>query len=841
MKTKEERMEMKTKPDLRSEKPRPLWDVLALLVLLAMGLILTIGPVYAQDGAVSGTVSGTVTYYGGIRGARNIYVCLFTDDPADQLPLAVAAVPSPGGSYVIDQTLVGTDLADGTYYVYVFLDTNDSLTPDPDEPWALYDADDDGESDPVVIADGGAVTGIDIALEGPWLAVGGPTVRGGQVAPLAVHPTISGTLYAAAQPPGASGVPATIYKSTDGAANWTQISTAPYGFKDLAIADGVIYAGGINRDRSEPGPVIYRSTDGGVNWTTSVSMTFGVIQDLTVHPTDTETAVAGGGDFPNVAMLYRTDDSGATWTEVFSYTAEGAYPTVNAVLIHPTTPSTWLLSHDGEVNGEWGSYIWYSPDDGVTWTEVYSITNDYPDSLVASADPTVVYASTWNGNFHRSTDGGETWEAVITDGSAGRGLVLEPNDTLYTYIYTSSGSEVRVSTDGGDTWETAGDLNGDVGTLAIDLGPTPAALYAGLQTSGVYKSVDGGITWEERNSGIDTLVQPCDIDVDPRNLDVILVAADTGGGWLTTDRGETWQALATPHMACFAINPEDPNIVYGGGYDCGHGAVLRSEDGGLNFTPVYTAPFILPDCSGGDQGILALAIAPSKTTTVYAAGRDQPNWESARAVILRSLDDGYSWTEVFGLPAWSYVDALAISPTDDDVVYAGGNKCLDGDWDCMGFIYRTTDGGVNWSLVLTSTDTVRFIVIDYIDPDVVYASDDGFRVHKSTDGGDNWTPVRLPPWEGGDMSGNYLAMDPRIPSRLYLGTSNYVGETKDGGQTWSGGDEMLSTSLPGPDLLALVVDNGTITQTLYAGITGVWYYGRQAPQRFKVHLPLVLK
>jgi len=120
--------------------------------------------------------------------------------------------------------------------------------------------------------------------------------------------------------------------------------------------------------------------------------------------------------------------------------------------------------------------------------------------------------------------------------------------------------------------------------------------------------------------------------------------------------------------------------------------------------------------------------------------------------------------------------------------------------------------------------------VDHQKPDVLYASDDGYRVYKSTDGGDNWTTVRRPPSEGGGLSGNYLAIDPRVPSHLYLGTNDYVGETPDGGQTWSGGGDPLSGGLPDTNLSALVANNGTPTQTLYAGISGVWTYSRLAPQ-----------
>ena len=524
---------------------------------------------------------------------------------------------------------------------------------------------------------------------------------------------------------------------------------------------------------------------------------------------------------------------------MFSYPLPGWYPTVNAVLIHPTDPLTWLLSHDGEVNGTWGAYIYRSTDGGTAWTDVYSITGDAINSLVTSpVTPTTIYATTSNDNFYRSADAGATWTAVITDGSAGGSLVLDPPDTLYAL----SGSDVRQSTDEGDTWITVGQVPGDARGPVIDLGPTPGALYAGGSERGVHKSTDGGVNWEERNDGIESLVQPRDIDVDPQNLARMFVAAECGGGWMTVDGGEGWTQLddLPGCMGSFAVNPGDPDVVYAGAYNCGGASIFRSGDGGLTFEPVYTATFIVSDCSGGDEAIYTLAVAPATTRTVYAAGRDQPDWQDERAVVLHSADDGASWTPVFTLPARSSVHTLAVDPADPQVAYVGGEDCSGPE--CEGVVYRTVDGGGQWTHVFTATETVvRSIVVDHRDPNILYVADDGYRVYKSIDGGDHWTTVRRPPWEGGDVSGNLLAIDDSLPTHVYLGGWGYVAETRDRGETWSGWNDPINQGTPEMAPMALVVDNGTLTQTLYAGFSGVWAYSRLAPQPFRIYLPLVMR
>ena len=673
--------------------------------------------------------------------------------------------------------------------------------------------------------------------DGVWTPLGGPTISGGTVRALAVHPAIAGTLYAAAQSPNAPwGLSSFLYKSSDGAAHWTAVYTTSNRVMSLATSGALVYAGAHSGDEERIHPAIYRSADGGLSWTVPLSMAGGTIWTVGIHPTNPRVAIAGGGDYPSRAVLYQTIDGGDSWTEVFSYTVPDGGPTVNAVLIPPTAPGTWLMSHDGEVNATWGSYLLRTTDSGATWTRVHTITEDIVTGLVANTNiPNTLYASTWNNNLLRSTDGGATWTAVIDDGSAGARLVFDPAGVLYA----TREREVRRSTDGGQIWTTVSTLLATPQVLAIDLGAMPRPIYVAQgTTAGIYRSTDGGVNWEERNTGIEIPVLPQDIDVDPRDPSRILVAA-VGGGWMTTDGGNTWAQPAglSWQMHAFAINPDEPDIVYGGAYNCRMGAVLRSQDGGLTFTTVYTASFITSDCSGGSETLRALAIAPSDPDMVYAAGWDNVGGQRDQAVIVRSRDVGVSWSPVFTLPQRSRIEALAIHPTDAGVTYAGGEDCSGTSGPgCVGFVYRTTDGGHGWGLTLVTSDTVSSIVVHPWNPDILYVADRGYQVRKSTDGGDTWTVITPP-----GPSGYLLAIDPNAPNHVYLGGWGYFAETADGGKTWSDWGAPISQGAPKMDPTALTVDTGAPIQRFYAGFSGVWAYSRPAPQPNRVYLPGLLK
>ena len=810
----------------------PAWASLVLtLSLLVLSLFLLAGLVYAQDGSIS----GTVTYYGGLEPGTFHLNVDYTTDP-NQPPGGGVNLSGSG-----DYTLGG--LPDDTYYVCVSIDPGGG-----GGPYTCYDPNGDGEPDPVEVSGGGAVMGIDISLGGPWVPLGGPAVSGGQVDALAVHPAIADMVYAAVAPEGAYDTgPTTIYKTTDGAGSWTPVYDPEHQVYALGVTGTHVYAGAFNRGGE--GASIYASHDSGLTWAPVYTTNDrGVWLDISLHPTDTDVAIIGGwhyhqdgGDRVQSGLVYKTEDGGLTWTPILTDTPAYDFNEIHAVLIHPFTPTLMLAAgiHWGGPDQDDG-FLWRSDDGGTTWISD-TIPGTHVVSLLAHAtDPQMLYAGTGSGvwtagpkRVYRSSDAGLTWGEVSSD--AGGLLLFEPPSTVYAGV-----DPLWASTSDGDpgTWTLVQDWwPGPQRSFAIDLGPSPAALYAGGLFSGVSKSTNGGVDWTGANNGIETLVTPVDIDVDPQNLDKMFVAAESAGGWMSTDGGQTWAEPSglAQWIFAFAVNPDDSNIVYAGASGCD--SLVRSEDGGLSFETVYSPTHCL--VGGGYENFRAVDIAQSMPTTVYAGGGDTPPGEENHAAVVRSLDDGASWTEVFTLPPRSEVEALAINPADDEVVYAGGEDCSG---PCQGVVYRTTDGGDNWELTLVTTNTVSSIVIDRWKPDVLYVADNGYWVLKSDDGGDSWAVVKPPWWvPPNNPSGDQLAIDPNVADHVYLGGYGYIAETVDGGATWSGGGEPLGQGTPEMDPNVLVADSGTVTQTLYAGFTGVWAYSRPALQPVRVYLPVVVR
>ena len=253
---------------------------------------------------------------------------------------------------------------------------------------------------------------------------------------------------------------------------------------------------------------------------------------------------------------------------------------------------------------------------------------------------------------------------------------------------------------------------------------------------------------------------------------------------------------------------------------------------------MYTSPVIT---QGGFHGIRALAIDPLTPTTIYAAGVESTPGVAPKAMILHSAGGGDvgTWTQVFTVTTsqQGFNVLVAVNPVTPSIVYAGLQDCGGGPA-CRSTLYRSIDDGQNWTAVLTSTRSFRSLAIDQWQPNVVYAADEGYIVYKSTDGGDNWVVILQPPQQEGDpASGHLLAIDPRVPSFLYLAGMGWVGRSRDGGSTW----ESLNAGLPWTlNPTALTLDTSTMTQTLYLGASGIWTYSQPWPG-FIVYLPLALR
>src|SRR5438309_956102 len=204
--------------------------------------------------------------------------------------------------------------------------------------------------------------------------------------------------------------------------------------------------------------------------------------------------------------------------------------------------------------------------------------------------------------------------------------------------------------------------------------------------------------------------------------------------------------------------------------------------------------------------------------------------------LWKTTSAGETWTPILdGLTAVSSVGAVAVAPSDANIVYVGTGDAINFFNDGNG-LYKSADAGKTWQhLGLGDTKQIPSILVDPKDPDLVLiaALGDAHKksetrgVFRSTDGGKTWTktlyvddttglqrlawapdhpevilavsqrhynppptvPLVVPPsgsaGAGGRDDPQQLWIDPTNGQRMLMGLDQGAVVTLDGGATWS--------------------------------------------------------
>jgi uncharacterized repeat protein (TIGR01451 family) len=190
--------------------------------------------------------------------------------------------------------------------------------------------------------------------------------------------------------------------------------------------------------------------------------------------------------------------------------------------------------------------------------------------------------------------------------------------------------------------------------------------------------------------------------------------------------------------------------------------ILGAAQGGVWTYNAGTGTWTSRTNDADTQSVGALAIAPSNDNVVYmGSGEGALSGDSYYGDgIYRSDDGGITWQHVSSLFTGQAVSAIAVDPTNAQHVYAatvrgrGGNHRTSSPTGTPYGVYESTDGGQTWTLRKGTTDELHGatdLVIDPQDPHVLFASFWGDAIYKSTDGGQTWATSMT-----GLPTGNFL-------------------------------------------------------------------------------------
>jgi photosystem II stability/assembly factor-like uncharacterized protein len=213
----------------------------------------------------------------------------------------------------------------------------------------------------------------------------------------------------------------------------------------------------------------------------------------------------------------------------------------------------------------------------------------------------------------------------------------------------------------------------------------------------------------------------------------------------------------------------------------------------------------------GGRAVAAAGI-PGNATTFYFGAVDGGIWQT--------IDAGVVWKPIFDSQHVASIGALAVAPSDPQVIYAGtGESDIRSDLSSGDGVYKSTDGGQTWSNIgLHDSKQISRILVDPRDAKVVYVAALGHAytpnaergVFKSTDGGASWNKVLD---QGPDIGASDLAIATENPNVLFAtmwrarrppwstyapigGPGSGLYRSRDGGATWM---HLTGTGLPDGD------------------------------------------
>jgi len=632
-------------------------------------------------------------------------------------------------------------------------------------------------------------------FSGLWLSIDGGAVwtsaasglpGGAALRGLTADPTPGGALYV-----GQTGAPGRLYTSANAGGSWSPLNddltfTTIHAFAADPTDPDVAYAGAW-------GGGTWKTADGGATWTLLPEAPVSAAA-LAVDPGDPQTIYATDRTEPT---LWQSADGGQRWWRRFH--AGDEYSRLQALAVDPHQANTVYVSafkHGGY--GAEGSLF------RVTRGGYADVTGALPRvaiSLAASPDqPGLLLASTHIYGLYRSTDYGQSWQAVAggLPKVGFNAMAWEPG-TGALWAGACSGSFPEYmrppglpdgddepglyrSADGGQTWQKR--LAGVVGK---GLAFTSGAIYAAAGDQ-IHLSTDGGLTWTPQPGGPGLGMSAVAVGGSR------LYAGTLGGGVYTAvielDHTLLWLGSQGPTAEIHAIQLlglPDPYGMYATSFP---GGVFKSTDGGASWQEAnFGLPgFALPDPAR--NGYYALVANPTDPDNLYLGIYGYG--------VYRSEDGAATWLPANTGLGNRYVYSLLVEENGGHI-WAGTNDGVQGLWRSP----TGTPGRLIWAPAPDYPEgrqAITSIEINPENPDEMTVAAFPAGVFSTPDGGAHWYErsnnlyvTKMRTHGVGFEDGYYqLAQDPLNPRHLFFGTyGGQVYETRDGGQSWSAFDEEL--------------------------------------------------
>ncbi len=572
-----------------------------------------------------------------------------------------------------------------------------------------------------------------------------------------------------------------VYRSTDGGSTWTHLGLAEtrhIGRVVVHPADPefayVAALGNLWAPSAERG--VFRTADGGATWdhVLFVDTLTGVV-DLVMDPSDPDVLYAaayqrlrrtwgfnGGGPGSGI---YKTTDGGASWHELTNGIPEGDKGRIG-LAIAQTNPR--VLNATIEHATERGVYR--TEDGGESWTKVNGLNQRpmyYSHIYIDPTNERRVYKLATS--FYKSEDGGRTIETMPTRPTYDVGvhsdfhtLWIDPGNPSHFYLAGDAG--LHETWDMGRTFIRINNLPiGQFYGIGADM-REPYYIYGGMQDNHSWMGPSAtrhwiGIInddWRQVGFGDGMYWQP-----DPTSHRYVYGNAQNGSYTrLDAETGDLLDIRPYPPageeryrwdwVSPSLVSRHDPNVVYVGG-----NRLFISHDRGVSWERTEDLTRQIDRDTLTLMGVTGADISLSRNDGTSSFGEITTISESPLdpdilwigtddGNVQVSQDGGETWAEVSrnvrGLRRGTYVSRVAASVSAPGTAYVTFDAHRDGDF--APYVYRTTDFGESWTLLVRElpSGSANVIVEHHANANLLFLGTE-HALFVSTDAGAHWAKV----------------------------------------------------------------------------------------------------
>ncbi|WP_159778684.1 GEVED domain-containing protein [Flavobacterium sp. 9AF] len=582
-----------------------------------------------------------------------------------------------------------------------------------------------------------------------------------------------------------------IWKTTDGGTNWSPLSDElPQIGVSGIVTDknnsNIIYIATGDKDAGDTYSIgVLKSTNGGLTWnTTGLSFTNTSTRagDIYMDPTNSNVLWVATS-----VGVYKTTNAGVSWTNVLS-------GNIKDIKLKPGDPKT--------IYAVTTSAFYKSTDAGTSFTQ---ITSGLPTSSgrlaigVTPANENYVYllsANTSSNSYsfqglYRSINSGDSFTKttsttdVFESSQAWYDFALEISPTNANLIFTGV-LNIWKSTNGGSSFTKVNNWSSPTAATYTHadihfLRYYGSKLYCGSD-GGIYESSDNGVSFTSKTAGLQ-ISQFYKIAVSKQSTANMVGGLQDNGGYGYS--GNQWKNYYGADGMDTGVDPNNSNKYYG--FIQNGGGLYVSTNGGSSLSSTISQP-------SGETGNWVTPLAINATGQVFAGYKK----------VYRL--NGSSW--VAGTTAFSTaIENVIIDPSNDNIMYVSDASKL----------YKSTDKGVNFTLLYTFPTTVKNICVHTTNSSILYAVTQGTsgQVYQSTNGGTSFASIStgLP-----SIGKNVIVHQGQDPNNmLYVGTTLGVYHKDDTMSSWLPFD----TNLPNvsvTDLEINYVESSLVAATYGRGI-----------------------